>query len=179
MSSARIEPGRLRQVGPFTWLFARAAGRAAGTEPPALFLTLGRNQRLFWGWLDFAARLMPGGRLPRRETELVILRVAHLAGCAYEFEHHVRLGRRAGVTDADVARVVDGPEAEGWSEREGALLRAVDSLHHHRDLDDDAWLELRTHLDERRALELLFLVGHYEMLATVLITLRVRPDRPR
>ena len=179
MTTPRIPPGSRREVGIATWLFARSAGRAIGTEPPAVFLTLGRNKRLFWGWLDFAARLMPGGRLPRRETELVILRVAHLSGCAYEFEHHTRLGRRAGVTEAELVRVMEGPDAEGWTEREATLLRAVDSLHDHRDLDDDTWLALREHLDERRLLELLFLVGHYEMLATALITLRVRPDRPR
>ncbi len=179
MSTPRIAPGSRRDVGLPTWLFARAAGRKIGTEPPAIFLTLGRNQRLFWGWLDFAGRLMPGGRLPRRETELVILRVAHLSDCAYEFEHHTRLGRQAGVTEEDLARVVEGPDAEGWSEREATLLRAVDSLHDHRDLDDETWQALSAHLDERRILELLFLVGHYEMLATALITLRVRPDRAR
>lgn len=179
MTRARIEPGTLRQVGVPAWLFARAAGWAMGTEPPAVFLTLGRNRRLFWGWLDFAARLMPGGRLPRRETELVILRVAHLTGCAYEFEHHVRLGRRAGVTGEDLERVVAGPDAHGWSPREATLLRTVDLLHHDRDLDDHAWAELRAHLDERTALELLLLAGHYEMLATALLTLRVQPDRPR
>ena len=35
-------------------VFARLAGRAAGTSPPAVFLTLGRHRRLFWGWLHFA-----------------------------------------------------------------------------------------------------------------------------
>lgn len=158
-------------------MLARVAGRAQRTGPPAIFLTLGRNKRLFWGWLDFAARLMPGGRLPRRETELVILRVAHLTGCAYEFDHHVRLGRRAGLDDDDVARAVRGPDAPGWSAREFTLLRTVDLLHRDRDLGDDAWAALRAHLDERDTLELLFLAGHYELLATVLNTLRVRPHR--
>lgn len=179
MTRARIEPGGLRQVGVPAWLFSRAAGRALGTEPPAVFLTLARNRRVFWGWMDFAARLMPGGRLPRRETELVILRVAHLAGCAYELEHHTALGRRAGLTDAELLRVAEGPEAAGWSVREAVLLRTVDLLHHERDLDDAAWSALREHLDERTSLELLLLAGHYEMLATTLITLRVQPDRPR
>lgn len=176
---ARIAPGNLRQVGPATWLFARAAGRSLGTKPPAVFLTLGRNQRLFWGWLDFAARLMPGGRLPRRESELVILRVAHLAGSDYEFAHHTKLGRRAGLTTDEIARVRTGPADPAWSARDALLLRSVDALHHHRDLDDAAWADLREHLDERTALEFLFLVGHYEMLATALNTLRIQPDPPR
>jgi AhpD family alkylhydroperoxidase len=179
MSGARIAPGSRRDVGLFTWALSRVAGRVGGTGPPNLFLTLGRHRRLFRGWLRFAGRLMPGGKLPRRETELVILRVAHLRSCSYEFEHHVRLGRRAGLDDADIARVVEGPEAEGWSPLERALLSAVDRLHHDQDLDDSTWSSLLSHLDEREAIELCMLAGHYEMLATVIAALRIEPDRPR
>ena len=175
----RIGPGRRDDVGLPIWVFAQIAGRVTGTQPPNLFLTLGRQRRLFWGWLRFAGRLMPGGKLPRRESELVILRVAHLRACAYEFEHHVRLGRRAGVTRDDLRRVVEGPAAAGWSDRERAILTAVDELHADRDLSDATWAALRAHLDEPRLIELCQLVGHYEMLATTLLTLRVQPDRAR
>lgn len=175
---ARIRPGSRRDVGLVNWLIARVAGRVAGTGPPALFLTLGRHRRLFRGWLRFAGRLMPGGTLPRRETEMVILRVATLCGNAYEFEHHVRLGGRSGVSTADVERVVRGPDADGLTDRERTLLRTTDLLHGRRDLDDEAWSALGVHLDERSALELCMLVAHYEMLATVIGTLRIPPDPP-
>lgn len=180
MSAApRIAPGGRRDVGWFTWAFGQVAGRAQGTDPPHLFLTLGRHRRLFRGWLRFAGRLMPFGALPRRDTELVILRVAHLRGCTYEFEHHRHMGRRAGVTAADVARVEAGPDASGWSGRERALLAAVDALVAEHDLDDERWADLRGHLDERGMIELVLLVGHYEMLATAIATLRIAPDRRR
>lgn len=175
----RIRPGGLREAGPFAWAFAQVSGLVTRTAPPKLFLTLGRQHRLFRGWLHFAGRLMPGGSLPRRESELVILRVAHLRRCAYEYEHHVRLGARAGVTADDLERLQAGPEADGWSERERALLAAVDQLHEKQDLDDDTWTALRRHLDDATTIEFLMLVGHYEMLATVLNTLRIEPDRTR
>ncbi len=177
--TARIPPGTRREVGLPTWLFARLAGRVTGTEPPRLFLTLGRHRRLFCGWLHFAGRLMPGGLLSRHETELVILRVAHLRGSDYEFQHHVRLGRRAGIGPTEVQRVTEGSAAEGWTAREQALLAAAEQLLAERNLDDDAWAALREHLDEREAIELLLLVGHYDMLAMALGTLRVQPDRER
>jgi AhpD family alkylhydroperoxidase len=175
----RISPGGRRDVGLVIAGFARVAGRTMGTEPPAIFLTLGRNRRLFWGWLHFAGRLMPGGRLPRRETELVILRVATLTGSDYERSHHERLGRRAGLTPDELARVTEGPDAEGWTDRERLLLTATDELHRDRDLADETWRRLSELLDERTRIELLMLVGHYEMLATTLTTLRLQPDRPR
>jgi alkylhydroperoxidase family enzyme len=150
-----------------------------GTASPNLFATVGRHRRLFRGWLRFASRLMPSGELPRRDTELVILRVAHLRRAVYEHEHHARMGRRFGIDDVVLARVAEGPHAPGWSPRERALLAAADGLLADGDLDDAAWAGLRAHLDEREAIELLFLVGHYDLLATVIGTLRIAPDHPR
>jgi AhpD family alkylhydroperoxidase len=175
----RIAPGDRDAVGTLNWLISTVAGRVGGTTTPNLFLTLGRHRRLFRGWLRFAGQMMPGGTLPRRETEIVILRVAHLRSCAYEFDHHVHLGRRAGVTATDVERILAGPDVAGWSPREQAILHAVDALHGDQDLDDATWAALRTHLDEREAIELVLLVGHYEMLATAIGTLRIQPDEPR
>lgn len=122
---------------------------------------------------------MPGGRLPRRETELVILRVAQLRACAYELEHHRHLAARAGVTDADVARLTSGPDAAGWSDRERLVLRAVEDLHHRQDIDDLLWADLSAVLSPGDLVELILLVGHYEMLATFIGTLRIPPDRRR
>lgn len=178
-SGPRVAPGDRAAVGWFTWLFSRVSGWVTGTAPPNLFLTLGRNRRLFRGWLRFAGRLMPGGRLPRRDTELVILRVAHVRGCSYEFEHHVRLGRRAGLSPGDIARVVEGPQAAGWTTRERALLQAADELLAQHDLSDGSWASLRAHVDEVRAIELVMLVGHYDMLATAINALRIQPDQAR
>jgi alkylhydroperoxidase family enzyme len=177
--AARVAPGNVREAGLLVSGFARLAGRVTGTEPLGVFLTLGRHRRLFWGWLLFAGSLMPGGRLPRRETELVILRVATLAGNDYELTQHRRLGRRAGLSFAEVDRVAAGPEAAEWSRRERLLLRVTDELHARQDLSDATWAELRAELDERECIELVMLVGHYTMLATTLTTLRVQPDRAR
>lgn len=179
MSTPRITSGSLRQTGPFIMGFSSLAGRAMGTQPPQVFLVLGRTKRLFWGWLMFAGGLMPGGKLPRRETELIILRVATLTGSAYERAHHERLGQRVGLTEDDLTAVRVGPSDRHWADRDRVLLTAVDELHHTKDLADATWAALREHLDERRSVEFLLLTGHYEMLATALNTLRIEPDPPR
>ena len=166
-------------MGAINWTIASIAGRAARTTPPNLFLTMGRHRGLLRRWLWFAGGLMPGGKLPRRETELVILRVAHLCVSEYEFEHHIRLGRKAGLSEEHFELLTDATDASDWPEREGAILMAVDQLHADRDLHDSTWIELRRHLSERECIELLLLVGHYEMIATFLNTLRVPQDAPR
>jgi AhpD family alkylhydroperoxidase len=178
MAAPRIAPGSRRELGPVNALICRIAATATRTPPPNLFTTLGRHRRLFRGWLRFAGRLMPGGRLPRRDTELVILRVAHLRSCDYEWVHHERLGRRAGLSEDQIARVAVGPDADGWSPHERTLLRAVEELHSGGDISDETWQLLAAEFDERELIELVMLAGHYEMLATFIGTFRIAPDAP-
>ncbi len=141
-----------------------------------MFTTIARHRRIFRRWLRFAGALMPGGVLPRVDSELVILRVAHNCGSDYEWRHHERLGAAAGLTAEQIAAVRDGAEAPVWSERQALLLRATDELHADRTLSDSLWAELRPLLTDDELIELCLLVGHYEMLAMTLNALAVEPD---
>ena len=177
--TARIGPGTLRELGPLGWGFSRAAGKVTGTEPPAIFTTLGRTKGLFAGWLHFAGRLMPFGSLERRESELVILTVATARGCEYEREHHRLLGKRAGLTGAEIEGILADTVVETFTPRETVLRESAQALVASKDLDDAQWERLRSVTTEREAIELLLLVGHYDMLATTLMTLRLEPDKHR
>ena len=157
--------------------FARLSGLVTRTGPPNLFLTLGRHNRLFWGWLYFASTLMPRGRLPRRVTEIVILRVASLGACEYELEHHRRLAQRVGLVRDEIADAEHGSGEGKFSAVEKIAMRAAEQLYEEGDLDDETFESLRRHLSEREIVELVFLVGHYSMLATAIRALRVQPDR--
>jgi alkylhydroperoxidase family enzyme len=175
----RIPPGDRAEIGSTSYLIATLLGLATGTSRPNLFTTLARHRRLFRPWLRFAGALMPRGVLPRTDGELVILRVAFNCGCDYEWLHHERIAQREGLSGADVARVREGSAAEGWSPRQALLLRAVDELHERRCLGEATWGQLSVDLGEKELIELCMLVGHYEMLAMTLNSLRVQPDRFR
>jgi AhpD family alkylhydroperoxidase len=179
-ATPRIAPGRRAEIGWVATLLVAVLGRVTRTDgPPNIFATLARHRRLFRPWLRFAAALMPRGTLPRADTELVILRVAHNCSCKYEWAHHERLAQRVGLTAERVDAVRKGPLAEGWTHRQELLLSAADELHDHRELSDGLWSELAEELTEVELIELPMLVGHYEMLAMTLNSLRVQPDRPR
>jgi AhpD family alkylhydroperoxidase len=176
MPEPRITPGSRRDIGAVNALIARLLGAATGGRPPHLFTTLARHRGLFRRWLRFAGALMPGGKLPRRDSELVILRVARNCDCEYEWRHHERLGALAGLSAEEIERVRSGPGAEGWSERQRLLLRAADELHADRTLSDALWSELRPLMSDTDLIELCLLVGHYEMVAMTLNALAVEPD---
>jgi alkylhydroperoxidase family enzyme len=177
VGSPRIPPGSRRDIGVVPTAIATAAGRMIGSGRPHVLTTLARHRRLFLPWLWFAGMLMPRGRLPRQDTELLILRVAHNCRCEYEWRHHERIAQTVGLGPADVARVRERPGADGFSERQSLLLAAADELHALRDISDQLWDRLRRYLSDVELIELCMLVGHYEMLAMTLNALRVQPDR--
>jgi len=172
----RVAPGGRAELGAVNALLCRVIAWRFGTGVPHVFSTLGRHRRLFRPWLRFAARLMPGGTLPRADTELVILRTAVTCGSDYEWHQHVRLARRAGLTGEQIARVGAGPDAPGWTDHQRALLRAVDELTGDRTLTDATWAELASGYDERQLIEVCQLAGHYAMLAGTLNALGVAPE---
>ncbi|MFW0789254.1 carboxymuconolactone decarboxylase family protein [Gordonia sp. CPCC 205333] len=178
MSTPRITPGGLRELGPFNWIFARGASLATGVDDAHIFSTLGRAKGLFRGWLYYSARMMPFGKLSRKDTEMIIIRVAHLRQCDYEMDHHKRLGARAGITGSVYENVIAGPDA-GWGDRERSLLTAADELVTKRDISDANWDALRRHLTEPQQIAFVLLVGQYDSLATTLGTLRIERDSKR
>jgi len=162
----RIPAARPADLRPLPRVVAAITGRITGTGPPNIFTTLGQHPRLFRAWLRYSARLMPFGSLPRRDTELVILRVAWQCRSAYEWNQHVPLALRVGLTQAEVAGAAEGPSASVFTARQRSLLAVSDELLAGRALSDATWSAVQAALSDRQAIELCLLVGHYQGLAS-------------
>jgi alkylhydroperoxidase family enzyme len=147
-----------------------------GDEPANIFRTLAHHPKLVASWLPLGGRLLAGGALDRRHTELVILRVACNVRSDYEWGQHVRICEQLGIEREAVDRIPLGPAADGWDPTEALVLQAVDELHADRRMGDATWTALGEHLDDKQRVELCFLVGHYEMVAMALKTLDVELD---
>ncbi len=164
----RIVPARPGELRPLARIVAEVAGRITGTGPTNIFTTLGQDPRLFRVWLRYSAQLMPFGRLPRRDTELVILRVAWQCRCAYEWHQHVPIALRVGLTPDEVAGVAASSPAQGFTARQQALLTAGDELLAARALSDSTWSALQAALGTREVIELCLLIGNYLGLAATI-----------
>lgn len=175
---ARIPPGGRKELGLINWIISRIAARSIRAPHMALFEVLGQHKMLFWTFLPYAGQLLNKGKLPKTETELVILRVGHLRGSEYELQQHRRLARSRGVDDALQARIFEGPQAEGLTDRQRALLRAVDEFTTERDLSDETYRRLSSYLTRQQIIEFCALAGHYDTIAGILATLRVPMDFP-
>lgn len=178
VTSARIPSGTRRELGLAGWLFCKLTARVWGVPEFHLFTALAQHKRLFWSWVPFSGVLLYRGRLPKQDTEAVILRVGHLRGCRYELQQHARLALMRGVDENTQAQISAWPATDGLTERQRALLTAVDDLIATRTLSDETWQRLSPHLDRRQLIEFLTLVGQYDALAMTLNTLRVPMDFP-
>jgi AhpD family alkylhydroperoxidase len=175
---------KLRRLGPINWVLAKGAARLTRAAEMHLFTTLGQRQGLFWAWGIYGGRLLRG-RLPRVDTELVILRVAHLRSCEYELQHHRQMARLHGL-DAHLQATIfawpNVPEGDGprkiLSARQLALLRATDELIKDRSISDGTWQQLAAHLDRRRLIEFCLLATQYDGLAATITALNIPLDNP-
>ncbi len=175
----RIAPLRLDELDERTreMVASLSAGiGAAGGEPAHIFGTIAHHPKLLHSWLGLGGRLLMGGQLDRRHTELVILRTAWNVRSDYEWGQHVRICLDLGIEREVIDRVPAGPDAPGWSPIEVLLVRATDELHADRRVGDETWAALEPQLTVPQRIELCFLVGHYEMVAMALRTLGVELD---
>lgn len=111
-----------------------------------------------------------------RQRELLVLRVAHLRGSAYEWAQHVYQAGVAGLDADEIARVRAGPGADGWTPLEGALLSAADELAGTARIEDESYARLAEELDVQQLMDVVFTVGAYEVFAMFLRTFDVELD---
>jgi AhpD family alkylhydroperoxidase len=165
---AALQPPGLRHPLP-----RRDAGR-----PKALNAlgTLARYPALTQAFHTFNGHALFATSLSVRQRELIVLRVAHLRNCRYEWAQHAVLARDADLTYEEVGRVAAGPDVPGWGEQERAILTAVDELITDAKVTDSTWAELSRHLDQQQLMDLVFTVGAYEVLAMAFLSFGVELD---
>jgi hypothetical protein len=78
------------------------------------------------------------------------------------------------LTDEEIERCTRGSTAEGWSEHERAVLKAVEELHASHMISDETWAVLARSWEDKQLTEFPILVGAYTMTAMQQNSLRYR-----
>jgi alkylhydroperoxidase family enzyme len=143
--------------------------------------TWARHPALMKAQRPYQQHLVADSTLPRRDHEMAVLRIGWHCRSEYEFSQHTVFGRRAGLTDAEIKRITEGPDAEGWTSFEATLLRAVDELYHDAFIADATWATLSERYDVPQLMDFIVLVGRYWTVSVVLNSLGVQLEagKPR
>lgn len=80
------------------------------------------------------------------------------------------------MTDADVARIVAGPDSGGGDPLEVALIRATDELYRDDKVSDETWAALAKGLDTKQLLDVLIAAGGYRATSMAINSAGVQLD---
>jgi len=153
---------------------ATDAGIAELFADLSIFRVLLRHPDAARAFSRHLGHLLFRGKLDVRLRELVIMRIGWLTGSCYEWTQHWRVARDLGVSDADLLGVRDWRAYEAFGPAERAVLAATDETVLDGAMSDDTWAACAEVLeDDGELLELVFVIGLWRMVASLLENLRV------
>ena len=144
-------------------------------KPVNLYRALANQPKLVAAWAEFFNALRADSRTPRALRELMILRSAQLAGSEYEWAQHLRMARKAGVSEAQIAALARWREADEFDPSERAALALQEAVVAGR-VGDDVYAECARHFGPGEYVELALTAAAYVMVPRVIEALRVPLD---
>jgi len=142
-----------------------------------ILATMANYSKLYNRWRVFGNHVLYKSSLPLREKEILILRTGWLCNSKYEWAQHSLIGMRVGLSEAEILRIKEGPDAEGWSSFESTLLRAADELYVDSFVSDSTWEELAKKYNTQQLLDVVFTVGQYNLTAMALNSLGIQLEK--
>ena len=141
-----------------------ALNRAMANSPEA-----SRAMSVLAGYIRHKSKLDP------RLREMAILQVGYLARSAYEYSHHVKIGREFGVSDEDIRAI--GEETAGRPTGLDALaktvLRAAREMTGDLAMSDATFAELERNLGRAQVIDLTLAIAFYNAVVRLLATLQI------
>jgi alkylhydroperoxidase family enzyme len=151
------------------------ADRALLVRPVHLYRALVNSPGITRAFLGLADQIRHASTLDARLRELAILQVAWTVRSAYEWSHHVRIGRQFGVSDDELRAIAEAaPERLEPAARE--VVAAAEAIARLGDLSDEEVQRLRGHLDEASLTEFLLIASIYVGLSRFLAVARIEVE---
>lgn len=181
LSAPRIEPvdlGRLdtdqrAALDPF---LATDGGKVGGGKILNIFRTLAHAPKALTAFLAWGNYILSKrNALTPRDRELIILRTGYNCRSGYEWTQHKRIGLDCGLTEEEIAQIKAGPDADGWSDLDRAMLRATDELTSDHFVTDTTWAALAP-LGDKGRMDLVMTVGQYTQVSMILNSFGVQVE---
>ncbi|HMM15105.1 MAG TPA: carboxymuconolactone decarboxylase family protein [Parvibaculum sp.] len=151
-----------------------ASRKLLETLPPLnIFRMIAGSGASFVPFISLINAYLNEGVLDAELRELVILRVGHLCGSAYELHQHIRVSRTIGMSEARIEAAGGRLPSAIFSEAENAALALADDLVAHVKADKALFDAARAHLGDTGIQELVIIVGVYILVCRYLETFEI------
>jgi len=125
-----------------------------------------RGDDFYLDFLKYVANTKKALKIPLREQEMIILRIAHLSESDYVWGFHVPIAKEAGMDDEEILDICKNLEENNFSERDRAMLNAVDEMLEERTIEAATYLELEKHLTREAIFDIVTITSQYFFFAT-------------
>ena len=142
-------------------------------SPPNLYRALGNHAALAAAWTEFARAIRYESRNPRELRELMILRGAQLMRSEYEWAQHLKMARKAGVREAQIAALAGWRASPEFTPREKAALLLAEAVTQ-ANVTDEVYAEVSQHFGHQDFVELALTAAFYAMVGRMLDAMRVQ-----
>ena len=140
-----------------------------------IFRLLAQADGSFAPFAAFTASLWNDAELSPRHRELVILLVARLTGCEYEWFQHEPVARMCGISDEELSALRD-LDLASFEETEQAMLALARTTLDRERPSDEELAAARNALSDREVVELQLVVAVYAGLAAIMLGLDLELD---
>lgn len=130
-------------------------------------------------FIDFNDAVRYKTALTLHLRELIILRVGHLCGAAYEVHHHTRIAREEGMSENLIAAAGVGPQASGLDATHRVALDLTDDLVSDKKASDVNFAKAIEAFGPSVLAEIVLLVGCYVMACMYLKTFEIDIEQPQ
>lgn len=144
-------------------------------KPVNLYRALGNHPALTAAWTEFANAIRHDSRTPRALRELMILRAAQIARSEYEWAHHLKMARKAEVSEAKITALAGWRASKEFDSRERAALALTEAVMA-CNVTDEIHVEVKKHFSDAEFVELSLTAGFYAMVSRMLDAMRVEMD---
>jgi AhpD family alkylhydroperoxidase len=143
-----------------------------------VYRALANADKVFTGWMEAGNAALTSPVLPTRLRELVVLRTAHLMGCAYELGQHRDVARTAGVSQDEIDAVLSEHDWQttAFEPTELAVLQLATELLTTRAVSAETFDQVHRALGSQACVEVLMVISRYAGLALMLNALDVDLD---
>ncbi|KTE28263.1 MULTISPECIES: carboxymuconolactone decarboxylase family protein [unclassified Sphingopyxis] len=161
----RLDADQRAALSPF---LDNGGGKVGGGKVLNIFRTLVHAPKALTAFLGWGSYILSRrSALTPRDRELVILRTGYNCRSGYEWTQHKRIGLDSGLTENEIERIKAGPDADGWSAIDRAMLRATDDLTSNHFVSDASWAALAP-LGDKGRMDLVMTVGQYTQVSMML-----------
>ena len=139
---------------------------------PNVFRAMAHSPEMLEAFLALNATL-PKTQLDGKLRELAYIKTSELNACDYCLHHHRTLGKKAGLSDRQVADTAIFESSPAYDDLQRDVMRYAEQVTRHINVDDALFNRLKQTLSERQIVELAMTVGIANFTNRVTETLRL------